>query len=71
MSTRRVSPRDLPFPAAGGAYEVIQGELRPQRPAPATAAADDAPAVVEPAPETAAATPPARPQGGRTSRSKE
>lgn len=62
---RRVNPRDLPFAAEGGTYHVVNGQLQAEA---------DAPAAVEEAASTEeahAAAPSARPQGGRTSRTKE
>lgn len=65
---RRVNPRDLPFAAEGGTYHVVNGQLQ------AEADIAPAPADVEEAASTEeahAAAPSARPQGGRTSRTKE
>ena len=69
MNTRRrVSPRDLPFAAEGGTYNVVNGALQPEQPAPAPEPEPVAAAASE-APATEASS--ARPQGGRPSRSKE
>lgn len=68
MSTRKARPRDLPYPAAGGTYHIVNGQLQAEAAiAPAPAAAEEAASNEE----AHAAAPPVRPQGGRTSRTKE
>lgn len=69
------SPRDLPFPSAGGVYHVIGDELHAEPPAVHDfPSVSDAPVIEEPVPtieNPAAAVPSVRPSGRASSKQKE